>query len=645
MFTLSAEDSSYTVTFENGFILAAHAQVSILGRAGEKEKVFTLAGMALSGDGKSISASFPMGNAVLSFEEKENGIEISCSASIPGSFRKILLLPVAGVRLEHATHLLSHGRTMGGCKTCRLPAKTLQAELGESEGNSFQSFFQTVVTFGRRHLHITQPLRQSNISWVQGTVNGDAIENLAAVTCFEFAAPGNLAAEKTAISFPDDAFRALCEWGAGQSEAGISSTPEPAGWNTWDYYRWTITEEEVLKNADFIASDPVLGKHVRRIIIDDGWQYCYGEWDANPLFPSGMKGVADKISKMGFTPGLWIAPLIAEPHSRIAQWDTDMLAMSEGGDPCLAYECMRRYGFILDPTVEKCRKFWFDLFDRYSGYGYGYFKIDFLMPLFNAPRFHDSGVPRGELLRMALKPIACGVNGRARILGCGYAYEAGNDLVGMVRAGGDIHATWGNAKANAVSVAARAWASGRLWTTDPDFCVCRGPETSADPDLGRLRCLYVFVKPEETARGLALDYPWSHGLDTILAREAQCLLSIALMNGGAINLSDKLYRLNSLGLDMIRKTVSAQRGEAAIPVDLFESDIASKWIQRIPGGVRALLVNWSDEESELSVDLGALGVNLHGGRNFWNGEEVRAPGGMLRAALKPHSCLLAEFEK
>ena len=36
------------------------------------------------------------------------------------------------------------------------------------------------------------------------------------------------------------------------------SRPPACGWNSWDYYRWTVTEEEVLRNAEFIASAPCL---------------------------------------------------------------------------------------------------------------------------------------------------------------------------------------------------------------------------------------------------------------------------------------------------------------------------------------------------------------------------------------------------
>ena len=119
-----------------------------------------------------------------------------------------------------------------------------------------------------------------------------------------------------------------------------------------------------MKNAEFIASDPVLSRYVKRIIIDDGWQYAYGEWVHNGLFPSGMEKIASTLTKMGFEPGLWIAPGIAEGVTRIAQTKYDMLAKSEDGVPAMMFNCMERRGFILDPTHPNAHKFWFELFDK-----------------------------------------------------------------------------------------------------------------------------------------------------------------------------------------------------------------------------------------------------------------------------------------
>ncbi len=115
------------------------------------------------------------------------------------------------------------------------------------------------------------------------------------------------------------------------------------------------------------------------------------------------------------------------------------------------------------------------------------------------------------------------------------------------------------------------------------------------------------------------------------------------MNGGAINLSDKLYVLNDRGLDLVRRTVSAARGSAPTPVDLFESNRPAKWFQPIPGGCRVLLVNWEDVDAELSLDLAPFGVNASSARDFWTDRIVAISNNILRASLSPHSCLLAEL--
>ena len=641
--SLSDDAASYSIRFPGGREIPG-CRVA----AGETADAAPATPLSLSvADGKAtLSAETPVGpvSVVLSeaFDGTAPALEFLMSATLAKPLRRVFLSGLADLTLENATHLLSHGRSMGGCKTCKLPAAKLETEPGEKPGAAFESHFQTLVSFADGKLHVTQPLLQTNVASTKGRIDGAVVRGLTAVTVADFPEAGVLEAEPFTVSFVQDGFKALEAWGDAHAAVPPLEGIQPIGWNSWDYYRWTITEEETMKNAEFIASDPVLSQYVKRIIVDDGWQYCYGEWDANPLFPSGMDGLARNLRKMGFTPGVWIAPVVAETHSRIAQWQTDWLAMSEGGDPTLCFDCMRRKGFALDPSLPEVRQWIYDLFTRYADMGYGYFKMDFLWAALRAPRFHNP-LPRGQIMRRIVEPIAAATRGRAELLGCGYGYDGGNDLVRMVRAGGDIHATWGNARSNAITIAARYWASNRVWTTDPDFCVCRGPDTSSDPDLGRLRCLYVFVQPDETRRGPSETYPWSNGLDSIRFSEAQVLLSLAICNGGALNLSDKLYVLNDRGLDLVRRTVSAKRGSAPMPVDLFESDVASKWIQPIPGGFRTLLVNWTDAEAELSLDLAAHGLAGTKARDFWTDEEVAIQGGRVSAVLPPRSCQFLEF--
>ena len=86
-------------------------------------------------------------------------------------------------------------------------------------------------------------------------------------------------------------------------------------------------------------------------------------------------------------------------------------------------------------------------------------------------------------------------------------------------------------------------------------------------------------------------------------RELEVLLSISLMSGGAINLSDDLTKLNEAGLNLARKVVSAVSGSAAIPLDLFSNSMPSRWLQKLPHGGRFLLVNFISTAISLTTLL------------------------------------------
>ena len=527
-----------------------------------------------------------------------------------------------------ADHAFFCGEKMGGCLASQFPLE---------QERTFEGRYYSAVTCHGVTCMMTTPLVQSYDNLFRGKGSGNAVKEWR--VDFELRhndLPSRVEFDPVTLQW-GSGVEILEEYGT--KNAAIRqdfSNPPEYGWNSWDYYRWTITEEEVLKNAEFIAADPVLKQHVKRIIIDDGWQYCYGEWEANPYFPSGMKKLAEKIRDLGFKPGLWLAPSIVEPQSRIAQWDYDMLACSEGGQPCMDYECMERRGFLLDPTREKSRKFLTELFDRYAGMGYEYFKLDFLAATMKAARFHDRSVPRCKILPLLLDAICRGVDSRAEILGCNYPFYNGNRFVRAVRVGGDIHSRWDSIKHNTLSVAGLFWANKRLWINDPDFAVCRNQETSSDPDLQRLKACYVSCR---------ITDPFNKDYEYVLAdaayQEQQVLLSLVLMTGGAVNLSDNMRLLNEKGLFLARKTVSAESGYNGKPLDLFERVLPMYWVQSLPsGGGRVLVINWSDTVSEIPVDWRKLAPSARKVCDFWSETEEAIP---ERITLAPHSCKLWEY--
>lgn len=580
--------------------------------------------------------SFGKWALVFSLKNSEKGeISIDFKGKLSKDIGKLKLMTLSAADIK-ADHVLQHGLKMGGCHSF------LTADVREEK--TFRSYFMHMITFKGTTLQFSHKMMQDNISCVKGSIVKNSIKALSVETeignCKKGAA---VEANTLKLRVSEDGHKMMNIWADENLEVKKEAKPVKPGWNSWDYYRWTITEDEVLKNAEFIKRDPVLSKYIKRIIVDDGWQYCYGEWDANPLFSSGMKSLADKISGMGFEPGLWFAPSIIEPHARIAQWETDMLAKGESGLPTLVFHCMQRYGFVLDPSLPKVQKWIYELFKRYTEMGYKYFKLDFLESTLRAPVFANSKtVPRGKIVRKIVESAYKATAGKADILGCNYPFMAGNKYVDAVRVSADIHAAWNNVCENVYSIATRFWSNGKYWINDPDFTLCRGPQTSKDKDLNRLKPCLVYVEPN------VKEYPslFNTSIVDTNKKEVEILLSLVLVSGGAINLSDDITKLNKDGLELARKTLSAEVGESGIPLDLFSSEKPSVWVQKLKSGkARLLFINWENKAREFSFDLTKNNMeNLGSTLDFWNNKKVVIRNNKISASLPAHTCFLAELK-
>lgn len=565
-------------------------------------------------------------------EAAESSIKLRMRADLEKPAKEIKFILFSQKHLK-ADHIFSSNLRMGECVSIHFPT---------AEQRSFCGHHFAVLRNGNEYLMLSYPLRNCLMSNFSGIAGEEEIRDFECSSGTQFEDTLHWDSGELTLTCGNDAFCMIRKWSRENCETEKDfSTPLAPGWNSWDYYRWTVTEEEILKNADFIAHDPVLSKHIKRIIVDDGWEYCYGEWEANPYFPHGMKYLAKELSKMGFEPGLWIAPTIAEPHARISQYLPDeMMALGRNGRACLAYKCMARYGFVLDPTVEKSRKFIRDLFNRYAGMGYRYFKLDFLNSTLNAAQFHDRNVPRTDIVRMVVESASEGIGNRAVILGCNYPYCSGNKFVSAVRVGADIHSWWKKIKQNSVSVAGTMWAAETHWVNDPDFALCRSFETADDPDQQKIRHCAVFNTPEN-------EEPFPFGDETLVfahENEIEVLLSVVLVSSGAINLSDNLTRLNEKGLFLARKVVSAEHGKPGTPIDMFDADHTKTWIQQLEKGTRVLMINWSDSAEERVFDPAAYGITGTTVFDFWKEQAIQLENGMLKATVAPHCCLLAVFE-
>jgi alpha-galactosidase len=94
-----------------------------------------------------------------------------------------------------------------------------------------------------------------------------------------------------------------------QSYNGVALTP-PMGWNDWYQYRCSITENDVLANANALVSSGLAKLGYRYVNLDDCWmapqRAADGQLQADPTrFPHGIAWLAARLHAMGLKLGVY----------------------------------------------------------------------------------------------------------------------------------------------------------------------------------------------------------------------------------------------------------------------------------------------------------------------------------------------------
>ncbi len=494
-------------------------------------------------------------------------------------------------------------------------------------------------TAGGESLFFTAPAHQPLPSVLQGKVEGGKVAELQFVCNVELddISP-SVSAPPLTLCVTERPHDYLEAYGDRQRTDDMRPIgPVPIAWNSWDYILDLVSEEYILKHLDLIDNDPVLREKIEYIIIDCGWQHLFGEWEANYRFPHGMEWLAKQITDRGYKAGLWFCPVVFENCSTMCYWNDHLAAQGKGRYPCVAWQCMRRYGIVLDIENPEAKQWLFDLFARYRKMGYTYFKLDFLRHVANAYYYGGKRVPKGELVRKVVETVREAVGPECHIMGCNHPTGAGPGVIDSCRVSGDVRPRWAFVKRNALSTSSKYWQHNRLWVNDPDFALCRGCDTSDDPDIDRMHNMDVYVEVDHEEIN-----PPVMSLSLI---EARTLLSVIILSGGSVALSDDLTLLNEVGMDLARKTVTAEIGEDSRPVDLFTAEYASLWTQKLPsGGARIGAINWSDEPVSRAIDVRDLtGLDAETASEYWTEEQLTIADGKIELELAPHETKLLEI--
>ncbi len=152
------------------------------------------------------------------------------------------------------------------------------------------------------------------------------------------------------------------------SPVSPESAYEPV-WCAWGYER-QFTVDEVIGTLPKVVE---LG--FTWVDIDDGYQWCEGDWEANDrIGPAGMRRLTEAVHNAGLKAKIWWAPLAADPGSNLAKNHPEMLLLQKDG----THEDISWWdSWYLSPVNPYTKKYTLDLVDMFlKDWGYDGFKLD-----------------------------------------------------------------------------------------------------------------------------------------------------------------------------------------------------------------------------------------------------------------------------
>ncbi|MBO3724088.1 alpha-galactosidase [Actinomyces bowdenii] len=274
-------------------------------------------------------------------------------------------------------------------------------------------------------------------------------------------------------------------------------------WCSWYSYYEGISQEALDEEIPQVAA---LG--FETLQIDDGWQAAVGDWRANDRFSRGMAHAAQRIRRAGMRPGLWVAPFIALPGSRLLAEHPEAFVHEADGRPAVAGSNWGSDYHALDLTHPAAQDHVRRTIERIvEDWGFTYLKLDFI----NAaaiPGVRHEQADREEAYRAGLRLVREAAGDEAFLLGSGAPLMPSLGILDAVRVGPDVAPMWENYATDDLSdaKARNALHAGinRLWLgevigVDPDVVFFRHRRNLLDDtqmqwlrdvaEASRYRCL------------------------------------------------------------------------------------------------------------------------------------------------------------
>lgn len=407
----------------------------------------------------------------------------------------------------------------------------------------------------------------------------------------------------------------------------------PVGWCSWYHFYTKVTAQDIENNLSMITAAQE-NLPIELVQIDDGFETEVGDWfSMKPTFPEGLAPLAVKIRQEGLIPGLWLAPFIVHPKSRLIHEHPEWVLRKENGKAANAGFVWNRLNTALDLTVPEaldyaCRV----VHVAAHEWGFPYLKLDFLYAAALQGRYRDRTKTRAQVMRLGMEALRQAAGDETILLGCGAPLGSMLGLVDAMRIGPDVSGSWApafqgisaffgsepsmpSARNSVRNTLNRANLHRKWWINDPD-CLLIRPDTR------------------------------------LTLAEVQSLATAIALTGGSLLLSDDLTTLPPERL-RIAESLLPVIDEPARVIDWFDAERPEKIRVDLVGSVGGWHVlagfNWNDRPANLEINPPdyRLEESDYHYREFWSGRIGESNGQVpiLFHAVPAHGCVLLALRR
>jgi alpha-galactosidase len=363
-------------------------------------------------------------------------------------------------------------------------------------------------------------------------------------------------------------------------------------------------------------------------MIDDGYQRAVGDWlDTNAKFPHGMAWLSERVRAAGFDAGIWLAPFIARPESRLYQEHPSWFVRTEQGTPRAALWNptwgWKGLAYALDTTHPEVGAWLEEVAGTLTGrWGYRILKLDFLFAASVPGVRYESAATRAQALRRGLEAIRRGAGPDAFLIGCGCPLLPAVGVVDAMRIGPDVAPFWTNwlsrgplrdrhgvsTKHALRNILARAWMHRRWWLNDPDCLMVRDRRT---------RLTYA---------------------------EVRSLATIIALTDGLFVMSDRMDTLAPERRALLVRAQELAGGDANVP-DLFVRDLPELLVSRRRDHTLIAAFNFENHPARRRVDIATLAGGAGSVTDVWSGARWPVHAGWVDfGEVAPHGCVVVRVD-